>query len=69
MTLIQTIIQKELNNAKQIKFTLLHHHFQERKQNSIHFNKGFVNLFISKKNLFCKHKIEIKIQQGMETFS
>ena len=68
MTLIQTIIQKELNNEKQIKFTLIHHHFQERKQNSIHFNKGFVNLFISKKSFF-RHKIEIKIQQDMETFS
>ena len=66
MTLIQTIMQKELNNQKQIKFTLIHHHFQERKQYSIHFNKGFVYLFISKKkNLFCKHKIEIKIQQDI----
>ena len=68
MTLIQTIIQKELNNEKQIKFTLIHHHFPERKQNSINFNKGFVNLFIPK-NPLCKHKIEIKIQQDMETFS
>ena len=65
MTLIQTIIQKELNNEKQIKFTLIHNHFQGIIQ---YISTRDLLIYLFQKNPLCKHKIEIKIQQDMETF-
>ena len=43
--------------------------FSRKKAKFNTFQQGICLFIYFKKNLFCKHKIEIKIQQDMETFS